>query len=87
LLADAYRKGLVDAGSRRDHGAFASASASWAAKFELHPDDGMYLTEIGERPLTLSQLGEALAVCSQSQEDIKRCLVRLLGVGLVVTAS
>lgn len=93
ILAAAYRKGIVEAGSQRDHsaprdhGAFAAACASWAAQFELHPDDGMYLSEIAERPLTLSQLGEALAICSQSHEDIKRCLSRLLGVGLVVAGT
>lgn len=85
-VAAAYRKGIVEAGADRDHGAFATACKSWAARFELQPDDGMYLSEISERPLTLAELRDALAICSQSPDNIKKCLERLLGAGLVVAA-
>lgn len=84
--AAAYRQHIVGAGGR-GHGAFAEASTSWATRFALLPDDGIYLSEIAERPLTVSQLGEALAICSQSTSDVKRCLERLLGAGLVVVTT
>jgi len=86
-LAAEYRKGIADAGVRRDQGAFATACASWAAQCGLEPDDGFYLTEISSGAMTLSQLREALEVCSQSTGDIKKCLERLLDAGLVVAAT
>jgi hypothetical protein len=85
-VAAAYRESIGDAGGGR-HGAFADASTSWATRFELMPDDGIYLSEIANGSLTVSQLGEALAICSQSQADVKRCLERLLGAGLVVATT
>ena len=83
-LVSAYRAGITAAGTSGDHGAFARASAAWAAKYELSPDDGMYLAELERTPVTLAQLGEALAVCSQSRDDISRCIKRLVRAGVVV---
>jgi hypothetical protein len=59
------------------------ASARWANEHGLDPDDGPYLVELASRPLTLGQLGEALAIHSQSQEMIALAVDRLLCRGLV----
>jgi hypothetical protein len=86
-LAAAYRKNIAQAGQHGDQGAFAAACASWAAASGLQPDDGIYLSELGAGELTLAQLRDALEICGQSVADIKRCLERLLGAGLVVAAT
>jgi hypothetical protein len=59
------------------------ASAQWAAEHGLDPDDGPYLVELASRPLTIAQLGEALAIHSQSREMVALAVDRLLCRGFV----
>jgi len=82
-LVAAYRS-RITAVQRADHGGFESARKAWAEQYELTPDDGMYLAEIESKPITLAELGSALEVCSQSRDDISRCIKRLVGAGVVV---
>jgi hypothetical protein len=83
-VAAAYRAEIAAASGR---GSFDAACTAWATRFELLPADGAYLTEIRSSPSTLRQLGEALAICSQSREDVRVSVTRLVEVGLVVTVS
>ena len=79
----AYRSGIAAMGNHSERGGFEKACASWAEMFELRPEDGMYLMEVATKSVTLSELGEALAVCSQSRADVERCVQRLCAAGLV----
>lgn len=79
----AYRSNIAAAGTAGGRGAFEAARAAWAELFELRPDDGMYLSEVANKSLTLAELGEALAVCSQSRDDVAKCVQRLFHAGLV----
>lgn len=63
--------------------AFDGARAEWAQAHGLEPDDGVYLSELSSGSLTLEQLGEGLAVCSQTREMISAALVRLISGGFV----
>ena len=60
-----------------------SARAYWALAHDLEPDDGPYLSEVGERALTLKQLGEALAICGQSREMVGAVVARLSARGFL----
>jgi hypothetical protein len=63
--------------------AFEGARSEWARSHGLEPDDGAYLVELSARALTLKQLGEALAVCSQSREMVLLTIRRLVARGFV----
>lgn len=79
----AYKSGIAAMGTNGARGGFEKACASWAEMFELRPEDGMYLTEVATKSPTLSELGEALAICSQSRQDVEKCVQRLCAAGLV----
>jgi len=66
---------------------FEAARAGWATAHGLEPDDGAYLVELVERPLTLSQLSEALAICSQTREMVVLTMERLVSRGYVEAKS
>jgi hypothetical protein len=59
------------------------ASASWAHTHGLEPADGPYLVELSARPLTLKQLGEALAIHGQSRQMIGEAVERLILTGFL----
>ncbi len=61
-----------------------SERAQWAYTHGLEPMDGAYLRELRRRLLTLSQLGEALAIYGQSSEMVGEAMDRLLSLGLVI---
>ena len=71
----------VDGGERLD-----SERAQWAYAHGLQPLDGAYLSELERRPLTLRQLGEALAILSQTSHMVKRTMLELQSLGLVEPA-
>lgn len=79
----AYLSSIAAVASPRGRGAFQAACSAWAELFELRPEDGMYLAEVHSKSLTLAELGEALAICSQSRDDVSRCVHRLFQAGLV----
>jgi len=78
-----YMSAMAVARGKGGRGAFENARVDWASRHALEADHGFYLVEIRREPITISALGEALAVCSQSREDILRCVERLVEVGLV----
>ncbi len=57
--------------------------AQWAYSHGLEPSDGEYLREFRRRGLTLSQLGEALAVHGQTAQRVCGALDRLRSLELV----
>ncbi len=63
-----------------------SERAQWAYAHGLQPLDGAYLCELRRRPLTLSQLGEALAVLGQTSQMVALAVAQLGGLGLVEPA-
>jgi hypothetical protein len=63
--------------------AFERARSDWAHSHGLEPDDGVYLAELRGGSLTLTQLGEELAVCGQKRDMISAALLRLVSRGLV----
>lgn len=79
-----YRALIRAVRTRGDHAVFEHARSEWAARHELLPDDGLYLAEIEKTALTLAQLAEALAICSQSREDVTRSVGRLVDARLLV---
>jgi hypothetical protein len=60
------------------HRDLASERAAWARVHGLEPDDGAYLVELSFRPLTINQLGEALAIYSQTREMVSETVDRLV---------
>jgi hypothetical protein len=50
----------------------------WAETEGLEPSDAPYLVELTFRPLTLAQLGEALAIHGQTREMINMAVDRLV---------
>jgi hypothetical protein len=50
----------------------------WADTQGLEPSDAPYLVELIFRPLTLAQLGEALAIHGQTREMIRESVDRLV---------
>lgn len=60
-----------------------SERAQWAYAHGLQPVDGAYLRELSRRPLTLTQLGEALAVFSQTTQMVALAMEQLHGLGLI----
>jgi hypothetical protein len=79
----AYRSTIAATREPTGRGAFEAACAAWAELFELQPEDGMYLNEVSAKSLTLAELGDALAICSQSRDDVTRCVQRLFRAGLI----
>ena len=62
-----------------------SERAQWAYTHGLHPADGIYLSELRRRRLTLHQLGEALAVFGQDRGAVSVTVRRLCALALVDT--
>ncbi len=60
-----------------------SERAQWAYAHGLDPLDGAYLYELSRRPLTVGQLGEALAILSQTSQMVEQAVVKLGSLGLV----
>jgi hypothetical protein len=83
----AYRRSASMAPGRRARSADGHASVVWAIEHGLEPADGPYLIELAARPLTLNQLGEALAIHSQSREMIGFAVARLVSKGFVRMAG
>ena len=79
----AYRHTVSPIGERIFRDVDAGANAAWADACGLHPGDGRYLVELAHRPLTLRQLGEALAVHSQTVEMIGATVERLVLTGFL----
>jgi hypothetical protein len=83
VLEAAYRSHIAAVRGARAGTAFERARCAWASSHGLEPDDGAYLVELSTRPLTLKQIGEGLAVCSQSREMVLRTIGRLVSRGFV----
>lgn len=64
-----------------------SERAQWAYAHGLEPLDGVYLSELSRRPLTVGQLGEALAILSQTSQMVQQAVVKLGSLGLVERAQ
>jgi len=60
-----------------------SAQSEWALAHGLEPSDGAYLTELRIAALTLEELGEALAICGQTQQMVAETVDRLVERGFV----
>jgi hypothetical protein len=60
-----------------------AATLLWAGEHGLEARDGPYLVELASRPLTVEQLGEALAIHGQTREMIGVTVQRLVSKGLV----
>jgi len=67
--------------------AFEAARREWAARHALHIDHAMYLSEVRREPISLTGLGEALAICSQSRDDVIRCMEHLVKLELVLAEN
>lgn len=86
-IAAAYRTQIRAVPGQGVHGAFESACDAWAQQHDLRPEDGMYLSEIAAGPITIAELGVALAVCSQSRAAVAEHVERLVKAGLVVAVA
>lgn len=82
-IAAAYRADVAASRGPSVHRPFEHARATWAERFGLALDDGLYLIEIDDQPCTLRQLDESLAICGQSRGVILDSVRRLLRVGLL----
>lgn len=67
--------------------AFESARSAWATKYAIEPDDGFYLGELRAKSMTLRELGENLAICSQTRENVRDSVTRMLDRGLLELSS
>jgi len=83
----AYQSCVATVTERPVRSAVQAACADWAYAHGLEPQDGAYLKELEDRPLTLRQLGEALAVSGQTREMIVSTVTRLVGMGFVEEAA
>lgn len=59
----------------------------WAYCHGLEPLDGEYLRELRRRPLTLSQIGEGLAILGQTRQMVEGAVHRLRALGLVESSE
>lgn len=83
LTVAAYRSQVSAADGPLAHREHVDERMSWALGHGLEPDDGVYLLELASRPLTIGQLGEALAIHSRTRQMIVLAVERLLGHGFV----
>lgn len=83
----AYQTCVATVSERPLRSAVQAACVDWADAHGLEPQDGAYLRELEDRPLTLNQLGEALAVSGQTREMIVSTVTRLVGMGFVEEAA
>jgi len=79
-----FIRAVVAARSIGGQQAFETARREWADRHALDTDHAMYLSEVRRKAISLSDLGEALAICSQSRDDILRRMERLVELGLVL---
>lgn len=79
----AYRSHVAAAHGPSRRKAFECARSEWALCHGLEPDDGAYLGELRVIALTVRELGEALAICGQSQEMVSTTVGRLLSRGFL----
>ena len=73
----------VSSGGTTLHLSQSAARFAWASTHRLEPDDGAYLFELSFRPLTMNQLGEAVATYSQTREMVATTVQRLVVRGYV----
>ena len=78
-----YRSQVSSPSGPTLHHSLVAERTSWASLHGLEPDDGAYLLELSFRPLTMGQLGEALAVYSQTREMVSATVQRLVVHGLI----
>jgi len=82
-----YRSSIVASRTADGRASFDAARVAWAEPLGVQPDDGVYLCEIRDRPLRLSDLVEALAACDKTRQDAMDALSRLVDAGLVATSE
>lgn len=78
----AYRSHLTAKGPVQRK-ALHSAQSEWALSHGLEPSDGVYLGELRIAALTLEELGEALAICGQTQTMVSETVDRLVERGFL----
>ncbi len=83
----AYRDLIVASRSQEGRASFDSARADWAKSFNLHPDDGLYLAEVGAGPVRLHEIVEALESCGKNRKDAIAAMERLVELGLISAAA
>jgi hypothetical protein len=62
---------------------FESGREQWARAHGLEPRDGAYLVELASGAHTLRELGEGMAIFSQSHQMVVQTLTRLVSLGVV----
>lgn len=78
-----YRECVVVSRAENGRASFDAARTLWAEKLSLDVDDGLYLAEIGNGPVNLAKIIEALDACGKSRADAIRALERLMARGMV----
>ncbi len=78
----AYREGIVSSRLQPGRASFDAARATWAARYAVQADDGVYLCELAADGATLSQLLTAVTVSGQTRQDVVAALNRLDDVGM-----
>ena len=82
-----YRELIVASRSSGGRASFDQARAAWAATYQLQPDDGLYLAEVGAGPTNLPKLIAALETCGKTRPDAIAALERLVDAGFISTAA
>lgn len=82
-----YQQAL--AGSRATGGrdAHQAALASWASDAGVRPEDGLFLSELKQAPLTLPELLAALETTGATKLEAKTALERLIAANLAELVS
>jgi hypothetical protein len=83
----AYREEIVASRAQVGRASFDDTRASWAKRFAIEPDDGLFLCELRESAKTRAELAAAVIQCDRSADDVKAALERMWDVGLVGDAS
>ncbi len=81
-----YREIIVASRVETGRASFDVARETWAGQFRLQADDGLYLAEILEKPLTMAELVSALESCGKTRTDAMAAMGRLFDAGYISSA-
>lgn len=62
---------------------FDAARTAWAAGLQVQPNDGLYLVELENRPLTIEEMVKTLETCGSTRQDVRVAIERLTIAGMV----
>jgi hypothetical protein len=79
----AYRQDIVNSRNVGGRDSFDAARLAWAKTHGLSADDGLYLAEVANGPITFSQIVAALDTCGKNRLDAIAALERLSDAGMI----